>query len=118
MTVRTNWNVGAPVPAEMNDHPVSRAMADSWGGEDPWGSAMSEGFALCDFVTFYLGAPEEIPAELGYVPSMGGADDEAYLYTALVDAFEYGDFTAADAYDYLPIVNRYLDACKAAGLDY
>lgn len=112
-----------PIPPEMDDHPVSQALSLYWDGGDPWGSAMAEGFALCDFVTFYLDAREEIPNELGYSPAAFGTAnaceaDEDPVYEELVRAFEYGDFTAADAFDYLPILNRFLDACKTAGRDY
>lgn len=116
--LRSTWNEGAPVPPEMNDHPVSEVLSMFWDGGDPWGSAMAEGFAVCDFVTFHLDAQEEIPSELGYQPGMGGPGTEDARYVMLVDSFERGDFSAADAYEYLPIVERYLDACKAAGLDY
>jgi len=116
------WNAGVPVPDEMNNHPVSQVISEDWDSGDPWGSSMSEGFAVCDFVTFHLDSPHEIPMELGYCPAGGGcpqnASEDDTIYEDLVRCFEAGDFTATDVFEYLPVLNRYLDACKVAGVDY
>lgn len=108
----------ALIPQDMQDHPVSQILADCWDGGDLWGSAMSEAFALCDFAWFYLDARGEIPADMGFRPSVFGADTEEIRYADLVAAYQSGDITRADVISYLPILSRFIDACKAAGLSY
>lgn len=111
------WNKGMTIPDEMQESPVF-AILNGWDGADPWGSALLQAFALCDFVAFYLESRDEIPREMNYAPAMDGADENDDNYQDLVISFEAGDFTKADALDYLPIVHRFINACDNAGLSY
>lgn len=104
--------------AILDPSPVSRYLSDLWDGGDPWGSAMSEGFAICDFLTFELGCGSHIPAALGYSPAMGGADEESAMWEYVRDGYMDGHFTTDDLIAYLTPLNEYLDACKAEGRDY
>lgn len=104
------------IPDEMNEHKVSQLLSYGWDGGDPWGSAMAEAFALADFVTFVLG--ERVPDEFHYEPAMGGPVEEDHLYQELLASWLAGYFDRDDAFDYLMVLDRFLDACKAASLDY
>lgn len=102
----------------LDTSPVSRYLSDLWDGNDLWGSAMAEGFALCDWLTFEAEAGAEIPAELGYRPAPGGAETDSAMWEYVCAGYDSEAFTVADVVDYLPLLNRFLDACKAHGLDY
>lgn len=100
----------------LDASPVSRWLADMWDGFDPWGSAMAEGFALCDWLTFEIG--ESVPSVLQYRPSPFGADTEDPRYEFVVEGYESGEFTVDDVVAYLLLLHDFIDACTAAGLDY
>ena len=109
-----------PLVETLGNHPVSRELAfgDSWDGGDVWGSAMGEGFALCDWMTFELWAGDLIPESLGYTPSMCGADEEDYMWQTIVELWPTSGLTAEDVADYLVHLNALLDECRALGFDY
>lgn len=127
-----------------NSNPILDMMRDADMG-DPWGTAMSWGFAvaevLCD------ADPSEVPSVLGYRPGMGGPDVPFMSHDGEEMAYhpEHVDWETNQVWDYLhqshaeaPIywddptfegrvrelvtaalcLNRYLDWCRAAGLDY
>lgn len=101
-----------------NANPVLDAMRDDDLGGDPWGTAMAWGFAVCDYLHHVALADDAIPAGLGYRPAATrvgeGFDDdswpEGYLIEMGLDTYTLS--VAARCLD------RYLDWCKAAGVDY
>ena len=111
------WNDVA-IPPAMDDHVVSRHLSLFWDGGDPWGSAMAEGFALCDFLAGYLGAWELIPADMGYRMAMGGPEEEDPIYQELVYCYAAGYLNGVDCAEYLAIVGAFLDQLRADGWDY
>lgn len=114
--LKTDYHGGnrIEIPAEMDDHPVSLLLSMYWDGHDVWGSAMSEGFGLCDYAVAERGIMP--PSDLGYQMSMAGPDADDPIYELLV---ECGDsLTNEEISEYLLILDRFLDACKAAGVDY
>lgn len=115
---------------------------------DPWGTAMSWGFAVCDVL--YDADPNMVPASLEYRPAMAGPEvptgsAELELHRVSVEdipsetamVWQYLHQTDARYADDLPYwsdptfeararelvfaakcLDRYLDWCKAAGRDY
>jgi len=96
---------------------VADWLNDLWDDQDPWGSGMAAGFALCD-LALTEGFSERIPDGLGYRTAMGGAETEDATYQYAVDGWLSGYFNADDVIEYLTQLDTFLDACKAAGLDY
>lgn len=116
---------------------------------DPWGTAMSWAFAVCDVL--YDADPNSVPASLGYGPGMCGPEvpngrdephrigleDVPYPTAELWCYLHNIDWDDAPDANDLPywtdptfqaradeleraakILSRYLDWCKAAGVDY
>lgn len=93
---------------------------------DPWGNGMAWGFAVCENLAA-IGA--DIPASLGYRPSIAGPIIESYEDMVVQ---EYLDLVNVDPHDYTDadkarvseveeaarLLSRYLDWCKLAGRDY
>lgn len=104
------------IPLEMDEHPVSHILSMFWDGGDPWGSAMAEGFALCDFLAGELAAPELIPAEMGYQMAWAGPERDDPIFDLLDECRD--QVTPEAIGEYLVILHRFLDECRAAGLDY
>ena len=104
----------------VGDHKVSRnlALGDYWDSGDVWGSAMSEGFALCDWLTFRLDREDLVPDAIGYSPSICGPEDESYEWASLLETWPDAGLTPEDVGNYLVLLNALLDECKALGLDY
>jgi hypothetical protein len=107
--------------------PAIDVMIDGWDGGDPWGSAMSLAFAVCD-VALAAGVPE--PGWLlKYSPGMSSpnldemADEtndsdttlEAHL---LASAYLDGSVSDADLIRAARVLRFYLLMCKRAGFDY
>lgn len=105
---------------QLNFHPVSveLALGEIWDTGDPWGSAMAEAFALCDWLTFDQWRPDAIPACLAFRPSPMGADTGRYLYRGIVELWPDSGLTIEQVSDYLSLLDEFLDACVAEGLDY
>jgi hypothetical protein len=101
-----------------NANPVLQWMRDD-DMSDPWGTAMSWAFAVCEYLHHVALADDAIPESLGYVPGpvtpVGvGYEEEGYPEQALVEM-------AVDTYTLgmaARVLSRYLDWCKAAGRDY
>ena len=100
----------------LRNHKVSieTGIGECWDDYDPWGSAMAEGFALCDWLYFDRFRSDLIPDSLDYRPGYGdmllGRVREAYP--------EPSDDDAQHVSGYLQILSDFLDLCKAAGLDH
>lgn len=101
----------------MSAHPIDKWVGDGWDPYDPWGSAMSIGFAVCDYLTFELDRPEMVPADLAYAPSICGPDEECSEWESLAGCPD-SLATPESLHNYLLSVNAVLDACLAHGLDY
>ena len=115
---------------------VLRSLGD-WDAGDPWGSGMSWLGAVCD-LAYVAGA--DIPESAGYRPGMGlwdgvtvgdiaamhGVSADADLdptdvtdaHVDLASAYAAGTITDADLTTAARILDRYLDAAKAAGRSY
>lgn len=125
-------------PYRLNPAVVIDSAA--WDGGDPWGSAMACAWAVCEVAR---AAHVTIPPDLGYRPGMGAGDptvdelaasldcedvetcenieahgDHDYLTGALAALCLAGDVTDRQLVLAMRTLSRYLDACKAAGLDY
>ena len=105
---------------QLSFHPVSveLALGESWDTGDPWGSAMAEAFALCDWLTFDQERYEAIPACLAFRPSPMGANTEDYLYRDIVELWPDSGLTIEQVSYYPNLLDEFLDACMAEGLDY
>jgi hypothetical protein len=108
-------------------NPVIDYVRDWWDSGDPWGTAINALFDLAE-VMYAAGIP--IPAELEYqhgayesetVEEMATESDDGQTpYGVFVFASEYlaGNITERDMRLAALTLNRYVDACRAAGLDY
>lgn len=115
-------------------NPVIEILRDSFDHGDPWGSGMSAAFACAESLTF-VGA--DVPAGLGYRPSIAGPVLESYedmlvaeylgCQVEMDDDGNIGDILAPTDVDprliedvtrAALILDRYLDWCIAAGRDY
>lgn len=107
-------------------------MIDAWDGGDPWGSAMSMAWAVAEVGAAY---DEYAPAAtLDVVWGMGGHPsreeleeatgeldydgDVQFETRALAEGVQTGQVTMDDLRFAARVLDRYLDLCKAAGLDY
>jgi hypothetical protein len=101
-----------------NANPVLDAMRDDDLGGDPWGTAMSWGFAVCEYLHHVALADDAIPASLGYQPAAvaqgEGYESESYPEQYIVE-MALDTYTLSVA---ARCLSRYLDWCKAAGRDY
>ncbi len=110
--------------------PAIDVMIDGFDGADPWGSAMGMAFALADVCeALQLTTARDV---LNYRPSpyvdtpdideLAGEhhDDCDVTFEAHVLAAAYlaGDVTETDLIRACHVLDRYLDRCKRAGLDY
>lgn len=105
---------------------VISLVRDGWDSGDKWGSALG---ALSDIADVMHAAGVPVPPELGYAPSIldsrtvadiAKGDPDTTPHDARMIATEYlagriGDRTLTLA---ALSLNRYADACRAAGLDY
>lgn len=100
-----------------NANPVLAVMRDEYDGSDFWGTGMSWGFAVCDYL-WHVALCDDIPEGLGYQPAATlrgeGFDEESYPEAYLVEMGldTYTLVTAAEC------LKRLLDWYVAAGLDY
>lgn len=101
-----------------NANPILGRMRDEFGGGDPWGTAIGWAFAVADVLHFAAGEP--VPAEMQYRPSpvQHEVDRDLYPDAEVLDMYESGELTADDLTTAAKCLSRYLDWCKAAGLDY
>jgi hypothetical protein len=104
--------------ARPNANPVLAWMRDDDIAGDPWGTAMAWAFAVCEYLHHVALDDDAIPASLGYssaaVRQGEGFEDESWPEGALVE-MAVDTFTLHTA---AKCLSRYLDWCKAAGLDY
>lgn len=104
-------------PQRPNANPILSAMRDDDLAHDPWGTAMAWAFATCDYL-HHVALCDDIPAELGYSPAAvaqgEGYEDEGYPDAYIVE-MGLDTFTLIQA---ARVLSRYLDWCKAAGVDY
>ena len=100
-----------------NANPVLDAMRDDDLGGDPWGTAMSWCFAVCEYL-HHVALSDDIPDSLGYQPAATlrgeGFEEESYPEAYIVE-MGLDTFTLVQA---ARVLSRYLDWCKAAGRDY
>lgn len=102
----------------------------SWDPHDAWGSGMAYLIAVCD-VLYLAGESHLIPAECGYSApfGVGYSWDDALGQTtddgtvpwevgALAQALDADELHVDDLAQAARILNRYLDAVRAAGRDY
>lgn len=95
------------------------ALGERYDHGDPWGSALEEGFSLCDFLTFVLGRRDLVPDGLGYQPAPGGyPDDEGSLILDIIELWPESGLVPEDLGEYLLLVDKFLDACMDEKLDY
>lgn len=79
----------------------------SWDGGDPWGSALSVGFATCEILHYHGG---EIPADVAYQPSpMGAPDFDSYPDTAFLELLDGGVIELDDLTYWARVIDRFLD---------
>jgi hypothetical protein len=103
-------------PARPNANPVLSWMRDDDLKHDPWGTAMSWAFAVCEYL-WHVALCDDIPEGLGYAPGAvrrGDFIEESYADQALAE-MPLDTFTLVQA---AKVLGRYLDWCKAAGRDY
>lgn len=112
---------------KKNSNPVLVLMREDDVKGDPWGTAMAWGFGIAEVLH---AAGEEVPSEMQYSPS-------AYVRLSSERPDEYPDCDVWDLLNqtpgtYIPgfgatleqiqdagrMISRYIDWCKAAGLDY
>lgn len=146
VSLRTDLGTYAPRPEYSPTlhnpaNPILDGARDGW--DEPWGSAMAWAFA-CATVLEYLEAP--VLEAAGYSPSAWGAEhdltDGSYEMTYIAEVLNLGAVSEVDgehtlalypadllavplqldairaATHALAVLNRYLEAAKAAGLDY
>lgn len=118
--------------ARRGHSPAIDSMIDGWDGGDQWGSAMSMAWAVAEVaaaygerepervleVTWGAGAPpSRLELETATAdPNYDG--DLSFETRALAEGVGRGDVTMDDLRFAGRALNRYLDLCKAAGLDY
>ena len=104
----------------LSNHKVSieTGIGYYWDDYDPWGSAMAEGFALCDWLYFDRFRSDLIPDSLDYRPGHGANEDDMLLGRVREAYPEPSDDDAQHVSGYLQILSDFLDLCKAAGLDH
>lgn len=78
----------------------------SWDGADPWGSALSVGFAACGILHHTGG---DIPAGVDYSPGMGGLDEESYPDSIFLEMLDDGTVTHGDLAYWARVIDRFLD---------
>lgn len=112
-----------------NKNPVLRIMRENLDGGDPWGTALSWAFGVAG-VLHAVGEP--VPDEMGYraSPVVGRDPDEEPEDYPDVEVWHLVNRTPGHwvdpefgaTYDDLRFagkcLTRYIDWCKAAGLDY
>ncbi len=79
---------------------------------DPWGTAMSWHFALCDWLHFRTS--EDVPCEWQYSPGAASDIDEN-------DEYKHEAFVAEEVetlLDFGHLLDRYTDKLRLAGRDY
>lgn len=117
-----------------NSNYVLQVMRDG-DFDDPWGTAMAWAFAVAESLTYVA---EDIPSELEFRPALAGAVIESYEDATVLEYLGY-DVNTDDDGNIVDIVRRprhdfaerlaavqfagrclarYLDWCRAAGLDY
>jgi hypothetical protein len=108
--------------------PAIAVMMDSWDGDDPWGSAVTMGFAVYE-VSRALDIPEIahiLQASPGMTPvysidelaDSNGEGDIQFETMELASAVRDGRVTDADLIFAAKVLNRYIDICRNAGKDY
>ena len=105
----------------LRNHKVSieTGIGEYWDDCDPWGSAMSEGFALCDWLYFDRFRGDLIPDSLDYRPGLAAFSVTEDMLDTVREAYpEPSDDDAQHVSGYLQIISDFLDLCKAGGLDY
>jgi hypothetical protein len=112
--------------------PAIAYLIDGWDGGDPWGSAMSAGWAVAEVARAAavpgVDSALEISWGCGPVIDLGEAADslddrddngDVSFETAILSAaYLSGDVTDDDLLFAARVLSRYLDLCKSAGLDY
>ena len=97
---------------------IETGIGECWDDCDPWGSAMAEGFALCDWLYFDRFRSDLIPDSLDYRHGCG-AEEDGMLLSCVREAYpEPSDDDAQHVSGYLQILSDFLDLCRAGGLDY
>ncbi len=83
---------------------IRNEIALSWDGHDKQGSALSNGFAVCDVLTYVGG---EVPAECGYRPSPLGVDGNDYPESMFCELYEDGTIDDDDLAYWARVLVRY-----------
>jgi hypothetical protein len=78
-----------------------------WDGGDPWGSAISPAFDLCELLHWHL--EEDVPAEAQFSPGLGVPDFEDYPQAEYVEMLDEGTITPDDLKYWVRVLSRYLD---------
>ena len=78
----------------------------SWDGDDPWGSALSVGFATCEILHHTGG---DVPAEVDYRPGLGGLDEESYPDSVFLELLDNGQISHDDLAYWARVISRFLD---------
>ena len=116
---KLDTNIRAIKGVLMN-HKVSieTGIGECWDDCDPWGSAMAQGSALCDWLYFDRFRSDLIPDSLDYRPGCS-AEEDSMLLSCVREAYrEPSDDDAQHVSGYLQILSDFLDLCRAGGLDY
>lgn len=120
--------------ARRHHSPAIAAVIDSWDGGDPFGSAMGAAWAVAEVARAAdAEASSRIDGTLsvswGMVPTLDLAEaadpesredpgDVSFTTHCLAGAYLDGAVTVADLAFAARVLNRYIDLCTAAGLDY
>ena len=79
----------------------------SWDGTDPWGSALSVGFAACDVLHWATGT--DVPAECDYSPGIAGPDEESYPDSVFLELLDARIVKDEDLAYWARVIDRFLD---------
>lgn len=86
---------------------------------DPWGTAMAWGFGVAEVL---YSAGEDVPTEMEYVPSpfvtLSNECPAEYPDAEVWGLLDRGEMSIEDVQFAGRCIARYIDWCKAAGLDY
>ena len=95
---------------------IGATLLANWDHDDPWGSAMSEAFGVCDYLWWARHMGNAIPESLAYRPGLApDVPNPAFEALGWMPTFL---LTRAALVAHLEGVTAIMDAAVAAGLDY
>jgi hypothetical protein len=98
----------------VTENPIIALVREDDVEHDPFGTAMSWAFAVCENLHFRAGEP--VPDEMGYRPGMGATDIEEGDYAAETiaeEGYDAGTMTEAAL-----ILHHFIDECTRLGKSY